>query len=246
MSACCHITVILNKSLYLLFFLLLSLSNNIKYCLGVNFLNNNERLTLLNIHNKYRADVTNNKYNTLQYGFQPGASNMNSLFWDISLESLAMDYATQCIKGHNPNRNMDIFNYQQIAGFEFANNMFIGESWYSSPLKIDAIAVSKLDPLLNGINWFFSEIKDYNYSKIYQSIAGHYTQIVWANTRYVGCGYSSCDFGTLIVCNYWPPGNIPGQYPYLSSQQSQCSQCQADRTCDANNLWYFLCIYVSI
>jgi hypothetical protein len=48
---------------------------------------------------------------------------------------------------------------------------------------------------------------------------GHYTQLVWANTHQVGCGYSTCndDDGYLIevwVCNYDPPGNVIGQYPY--------------------------------
>jgi pathogenesis-related protein 1 len=48
---------------------------------------------------------------------------------------------------------------------------------------------------------------------------GHYTQLVWANTRQVGCGYSTCtdDSDFLIevwVCNYDPPGNVINQTPY--------------------------------
>jgi pathogenesis-related protein 1 len=47
---------------------------------------------------------------------------------------------------------------------------------------------------------------------------GHYTQLVWRNTRRVGCGYSTCEamgFNWAIwVCNYDPPGNFVGQTPY--------------------------------
>jgi pathogenesis-related protein 1 len=47
---------------------------------------------------------------------------------------------------------------------------------------------------------------------------GHYTQVVWRNTRRVGCGYSTCESGRFTyeiwVCNYDPPGNFIGQTPY--------------------------------
>jgi pathogenesis-related protein 1 len=51
---------------------------------------------------------------------------------------------------------------------------------------------------------------------------GHYTQLVWANTREVGCGYSTCttddDFLFEVwVCNYDPPGNIINQFPYQAA-----------------------------
>lgn len=47
---------------------------------------------------------------------------------------------------------------------------------------------------------------------------GHYTQIIWQNTRHVGCGYSTCQAERFTyevwVCNYDPPGNFIGQTPY--------------------------------
>jgi uncharacterized protein YkwD len=46
------------------------------------------------------------------------------------------------------------------------------------------------------------------------AMCGHYTQIVWRNTREVGCGYASCGNAELWVCNYAPAGNIVGFRPY--------------------------------
>ena len=44
--------------------------------------------------------------------------------------------------------------------------------------------------------------------------AGHYTQMVWRNTRNLGCGESICKGMLMVVCNYHPPGNYIGQSPY--------------------------------
>ncbi|WZZ47074.1 hypothetical protein YC2023_043333 [Brassica napus] len=43
-----------------------------------------------------------------------------------------------------------------------------------------------------------------------------YTQVVWRNSVKLGCAKVSCinDGGTYITCNYDPPGNIVGQWPY--------------------------------
>ncbi|MCF8231911.1 MAG: hypothetical protein K9J27_06940 [Bacteroidales bacterium] len=46
---------------------------------------------------------------------------------------------------------------------------------------------------------------------------GHYTQIVWNETKRVGCARVKCNKnrGTYIwVCNYDPPGNWVGEKPY--------------------------------
>jgi uncharacterized protein YkwD len=44
-------------------------------------------------------------------------------------------------------------------------------------------------------------------------VCGHYTQIVWAKTRAVGCAVASNPQREVWVCNYDPPGNIIGYRP---------------------------------
>jgi hypothetical protein len=42
---------------------------------------------------------------------------------------------------------------------------------------------------------------------------GHFTQLVWQNTTDVGCGRRLCgEKGWYLVCEYWPVGNVEGQY----------------------------------
>ncbi len=45
---------------------------------------------------------------------------------------------------------------------------------------------------------------------------GHYTQMIWRTTKYVGCAKSACidDGGQIWVCHYSPTGNYLGQKPY--------------------------------
>jgi pathogenesis-related protein 1 len=44
---------------------------------------------------------------------------------------------------------------------------------------------------------------------------GHYTQMIWRETREVGCAIvSNGGNGTYVVCQYNPPGNYVGRHPY--------------------------------
>jgi uncharacterized protein YkwD len=60
-----------------------------------------------------------------------------------------------------------------------------------------------------------SESQDYDYRANHcRKVCGHYTQIVWAATREVGCGVARDSRHEIWVCNYDPPGNWIGKRPY--------------------------------
>jgi len=60
-----------------------------------------------------------------------------------------------------------------------------------------------------------SESQDYDYaSNTCRKVCGHYTQIVWASTKQVGCGVARDFKREVWVCNYDPPGNWTGKRPY--------------------------------
>ena len=46
---------------------------------------------------------------------------------------------------------------------------------------------------------------------------GHYTQMIWENTKYVGTGMAIAKDGSQYwVCTYYPPGNWIGEKAYHS------------------------------
>ena len=42
----------------------------------------------------------------------------------------------------------------------------------------------------------------------------HYTQIIWRETREIGCAIAGNDDQEVLVCHYAEPGNIEGEQPY--------------------------------
>jgi len=54
---------------------------------------------------------------------------------------------------------------------------------------------------------------DYNSNKC-RGVCGHYTQMVWRDTKEVGCAVAQGAGREVWVCNYDPPGNLVGKRPY--------------------------------
>lgn len=60
-----------------------------------------------------------------------------------------------------------------------------------------------------------SEERNYNYgTNSCRGVCGHYTQIVWRSTRKLGCAVARGGGREVWVCNYDPPGNWVGKWPY--------------------------------
>lgn len=59
------------------------------------------------------------------------------------------------------------------------------------------------------------ERDEYNFKKPgFERGTGHFTQLVWRNTTDVGCGRKWCGERRrwYLVCEYWPRGNIIGEF----------------------------------
>uniref|UniRef100_A0A0N4ZV27 SCP domain-containing protein n=1 Tax=Parastrongyloides trichosuri TaxID=131310 RepID=A0A0N4ZV27_PARTI len=60
-----------------------------------------------------------------------------------------------------------------------------------------------------GAYYWYNEIKRFNFSnpKLYGGVS-HFTQMVWKDSKKIGCGISQRRGNVFTVCNYSPRGNI--------------------------------------
>ena len=86
-------------------------------------------------------------------------------------------------------------------GGEFGENLFEVSGGPGTPASV--------------VNAWVSERSDYDHeTNSCRGRCGHYTQVVWRDTKQVGCGVARKDRREVWVCNYSPPGNIVGERPY--------------------------------
>ena len=69
------------------------------------------------------------------------------------------------------------------------------------------------------VNKWYSEIEYYDYDNVDKGkiMAGHFTQVVWKNTKQIGCAiafgpWKDFSQSSYIGCNDLPAGNVLGQY----------------------------------
>ena len=108
--------------------------------------------------------------------------------------------------------NMNLINGAQI----WANTMKARNSMFHSTSAQRGGAGENLYaawgmPVNNnkGVVAWYSEIKDYNFGRPgFSGATGHFTQVVWAKSVWLGCGWN----GPFVCCRYYPAGNMMGQF----------------------------------
>jgi len=175
----------------------------------------------------------------------PAATDMNELLWDDGLEAVATYWAHQCDYGHHNSANPGEQNDMYQALCDDGDCLAVGYDgeWIGENLGVSGTSSSTpnwdIDSITARVTSWYDESADYHWdTQTEHDTTGHWTQGVWAKTRYVGCGYAACDDSTspwgsgwnwfYVVCKYFPGGNYNGAQPY--TEGSKCSDCDADRT----------------
>lgn len=150
---------------------------------------------MLAVHNQVRARV----------GLPP-------LTWSNELTRYSQDWAN-----HLAGSNRCRMKHRSDAGKnpkQYGENLFWASplNWSDGRVEVQQVSAARV------ANDWASEVKDYNYGRNscrWGEQCGHYTQMVWRDTKQVGCAMSLCPGkGQIWVCSYDPPGNWVGQRPY--------------------------------
>lgn len=76
------------------------------------------------------------------------------------------------------------------------------------------INLSDSDAAIQATKLWYNEVSKYDYNNPGFSLStGHFTQIVWKSTIYLGIGVARSKSGVYICGSYDPPGNGRGQFP---------------------------------
>lgn len=168
---------------------------------------------IVKLHNYYRSRVGDDAWQR-----QPTASNMQQMYWDEELALIAQGWASQCR-----------FYHEEPAGRYIPGSYSVGQNLASGHVNWDA-----------AIRHWYSEVIELSFGvgrRLPKSTVGHYTQLVWADSSRVGCGFAKCNktMTPFYVCNYGPTGNYPSNKytPYLAGRKgSSCPSTFKDGLCD--------------
>lgn len=158
---------------------------------------------IVDAHNEYRKRIANGEVSG-----QPRGINLKRMKYDEKLAAEAQKIANTCEFAHK---------HVEDGRWTVGQNLYIE---YST-------APSKTANWKKAVESWFNEQEYYKYGPCCEhgpEQTGHYTQVVWADTEYVGCGYAYYDskdffkYHKLFVCNYGPAGNYIGQLPYQSGK----------------------------
>ena len=115
------------------------------------------------------------------------------LIWSQKLAALAQQWADELLASGK---------FTHRAKPQYGENLFELRGTHANPAQVVA-------------DWA-AEARDYDAaSQACRSgaVCGHYTQLVWRNTKQVGCGVAHLREREAWVCNYDPPGNVVGERP---------------------------------
>lgn len=155
-------------------------------------------------HNEVRRLI-----NLGQFSGQPAANPpINMVGWDPMIAEKAQEWADSMDDWSVGHSSSEFRTYQSThySGYH-GENMAIGGGQFADPHEF----------VYSG--WCESEAQGCEL----KACGGHYTQVVWRESVWIGCGrQDEVPFesggkmytGTLTVCEYGPGGNINGRNPY--------------------------------
>ena len=159
---------------------------------------------------------------------------MMELVWDAELADVAQSHANQCDFNHDCN------SCREVDDFQVGQNLYQRKTSWLNP---EANWTKAIQSFYDEISFTPLQVL----SRFKGGAYGHFTQLVWADTWKIGCGYTAYHISEsifqieeLYVCNYGPSGNLRGQRMYKKGKPaSKCpinsrpsadhpALCQAD------------------
>lgn len=196
------------------------------------YLKDDEKRAILDFHNAKRTAVANGR---LLGSLNSKCSNMMKIVWSGELGRLAKLWADQCKEGpHDKCRTAK-------DGNETGQNSYVGTFKKSGSVSTKRVK-ERYDRIMMMLNTWFDEAAHLTESDVTRfdesrsGIIGNVTQMIWATTTYMACGYTEFTLadGFLMfrfICDYKPAGNIQSKAVFRKGKP--CSKCKGSK-CSEN------------
>lgn len=138
-----------------------------------------------------------------------------------------MEFQTECLKTHNEYRqkhgvpalklNRELCRLSQIhadylakkAVLEHSKNRDLGENIYCITSTNTNVTMTGDEPVKN----WYDEVSKHTFGIEPNNLStGHFTQVVWKDTKELGVAFAKYGGKIVVVANYKPAGNIIGQF----------------------------------
>lgn len=122
----------------------------------------------------------------------------SALQWSAQLSDQAQRFANACVQEHGTPESRNRAG-ENLAAYNQESMGQLVQDWYDEEAQYDYN-----DPGVNKRGW------------TQETQTGHFTQVVWADTRELGCGRADCPgypWKGFLVCRYLPAGNMMGFGP---------------------------------
>lgn len=187
-------------------------------------------------HNLYRNQIATQ---TTKFGNQlPLAKYMRQIYWNKEIASLAQKHANNCVFEHSSAAFRNSPKFGQLG-----ENIGIISS-VSGPIKNWAKIVTMWNDEIRDFVKMKADVENFQDSTT--ATFSHFTQLVWADSFLIGCGYSVyIENGmtkTLYVCMYGPAGNILGKPIYKKVSSPTDKSCPAGTTASSKDYPGLCCI----
>ncbi len=177
---------------------------------------------ILDHHNFLRNQVASGNSQNEANQKLPKARDMVQMMWNRDIAKKAQAHANECTFRHS------------TSEFRSQPNFPTGENLYVSSQKPGFPTMN----WKNAIDGWYNEILDFDPLDVGGYIAnssgkvtGHFTQLAWAHSYMVGCGFAQYTeedgWNTnLYVCEYGPVGNILETPIYNAVQEGKSDECE--------------------
>ncbi|KAL7647545.1 UNVERIFIED_CONTAM: hypothetical protein RMT77_001145 [Armadillidium vulgare] len=168
---------------------------------------------ILEYHNNIR-NITAGGLETKTKKPLPPACSMCELQWHEEAAAIAQRHTDHCKYGHDCGDCRDLIDESEhsYCGQNVALSRYSAKP-NTPPMQI----------FLNLIDlWYSTEVHLFGPEDIYPFVFnyayGHYSQLIWSKTCYIGCGasiyYDGKRYNYFVACNYCHGGNYGGQAVY--------------------------------